>query len=93
MDKLTDFKKRITWFENYRKKNKKFWPNEERSNDGETLLSLVPKDRLIDLLQRLLDEDEFLSDGGIRALSKYHEKNPYSVTVDGNTYSIQYDPG
>ena len=34
MDKLTDFKKRITWFENYRKKNKKFWPNEERSNDG-----------------------------------------------------------
>ncbi len=93
MDKLADFKKRITWFENYRKKNKKFWPNEERSKDGETILSLIPKDRLIDLLQRLLDEDEFLSDGGIRALSKYHEKNPYSVVVEGNTYSIQYDPG
>lgn len=93
LDKLTDFKKRITWFENYRKKNNKFWPNEERSKDGETLLSLVPKDRLIDLVQRLVDESEFLSDGGIRALSKYHEKNPYSVVVDGNTYSIQYDPG
>ena len=93
MDSLTDFKKRTTWFENFRKNNKKFWPNEERSKDGEILLSLVPKERLIDLLQRLLDEDEFLSEGGIRALSKYHEKNPYSVTVDGHIYTIKYDPG
>ncbi|MDP4261614.1 MAG: glucosidase [Bacteroidota bacterium] len=93
LDKLTDFKKRLTWFEDYRKKNNKFWPNEERSDDGEILLSLVPKDRLVDLLQRLLDEDEFLSDGGIRALSKYHDKNPYSVVVEGNTYTIRYDPG
>jgi hypothetical protein len=93
LDKLTDFKKRITWFENYRKKNKKFWPNEERSDDGETLLSLVPRERLIDLLQRLLDENEFLSEGGIRALSKYHDENPYSVVVEGNTYTIRYDPG
>jgi hypothetical protein len=92
-DQLSDFRKRITWFENYRKKNNKFWPNEERSDDGEILLSLVPKDRLIDLLKRLLDESEFLSDGGIRALSRYHETHPYSVVVDGITYSIQYDPG
>jgi hypothetical protein len=93
IDHLTDFKKRMTWFENYRVKNKKFWPNEERSKDGEVLLSLVQKERLVSLLERLLDEDEFLSDGGIRALSKYHEKNPYSVKVDGHTYTIQYDPG
>ena len=93
MDHLTDFKKRMTWFENYRIKNNKFWPNEERSKDGEVLLSLVQKDRLVSLLERLLDEDEFLSDGGIRALSKYHEKNPYSVKMDGQTYTIQYDPG
>jgi len=93
LDHLTDFKKRITWFENYRKKNAKFWPNEERSNDGEILLSLIPKDKLVDLLRRLLDEDGFLSEGGIRALSKYHDQNPYSVTVDGNIYSIRYDPG
>jgi len=93
MDKLIDFRKRVTWFEDYRKKNKKFWPNEERSNDGETLLSLIPKEKLIDLLKPLLDEKGFLSDGGIRALSKYHEENPYSVTVDGHLYSIQYDPG
>jgi hypothetical protein len=93
MDHLTDFRKRATWFENYRKKNNKFWPNEERSNDGEILLSLVPKERLIDLLKRLLDEEGFLSDGGIRALSKYHDEKPYSVVVEGNTYTIRYDPG
>ena len=93
IDHLIDFKKRMTWFENYRIKNNKFWPNEERSKDGEVLLSLVQRDRLASLLERLLDEDEFLSEGGIRALSKYHEKNPYSVNVDGHTYTIQYDPG
>lgn len=93
MDKLKDFKKRITWFETYRKKNKKFWPNEERGDREEILISLVQQDRLRYLLDRLLDEAEFLSEGGIRALSKYHEEHPYSVTVDGVHYTIRYDPG
>lgn len=93
LDRLTDFHKRITWFENYRKKNNKFWPNEERSADGELLLSLVPREKLIKMLQRLLDEEGFLSTGGIRALSKYHDQHPYSVVVEGNMYSIRYDPG
>jgi hypothetical protein len=91
-DTLQDFSKRSIWFENYRKKNNKFWPNEE-GRDGETLLSIIPQDRLIFLLQRLLDEEEFLSPGGIRALSKRHEAHPYSVTIDGNIHSIRYDPG
>ncbi|MGC4100762.1 MGH1-like glycoside hydrolase domain-containing protein [Ferruginibacter sp.] len=92
-DKLKDFKKRINWFENYRKKNNRFWPNEERGDGEEILISLVQKDRLIFLLNRLLHEEEFLSGGGIRALSKYHEANPYSVSIDGVKYTIQYDPG
>lgn len=92
-DKVPDFTKRIDWFENYRIKNARFWPNEERGDGEEVLISLVKKDRLIFLLQRLLHEEEFLSGGGIRALSKYHEANPYSVTIDGVNYTIQYDPG
>jgi len=92
-DKLADFKKRTTWFENYRRKNNFFWPNEERTGDGTILLSLVQKDRLKHILEHLLNEEEFLSPGGIRALSKYHGKNPYVVTVDNIEYAIQYDPG
>ena len=93
LSKLEDFRKRISWFENYRKKNKKFWPNEERIDGDQMLLSLVPKERLEYLLDRILDEEGFLSEGGIRALSKYHENNPYSVTLDGHPYTIRYDPG
>ncbi len=93
MDRLQDFKKRSDWFEKFRKKNKKFWPNEERSDSEEILLSLVRKDRLIHLLKPLLDENEFLSPTGIRALSKYHEEHPYSVWVDHHHYTVRYDPG
>jgi len=93
MDRLEDFKKRSTWFEHFRKKNNKFWPNEETSDSEEILLSLVQKDRLVHLLKRLLDEEEFLSPGGIRALSKYHDKHPYSVSVDHTHYTVRYDPG
>jgi hypothetical protein len=93
LDKLSDFQKRISWFENYRLKNNKFWPNEEKTDGDTILLSLVPRGRLVSLLERLLNEDEFLSPGGIRALSKYHEKNPYSVRIDNIDYNIQYDPG
>ncbi|HVW59993.1 MAG TPA: hypothetical protein VHC48_08170, partial [Puia sp.] len=57
LDKLVDFKKRISWFENYRLKNKKFWPNEERSDGEAILLSLIPRERLITLLMRLLNEE------------------------------------
>jgi hypothetical protein len=93
LNSLPDFQRRTEWFERYRKKNNKFWPNEERGDQEELLLSLVKKERLEYLLERLLDEAEFLSSGGIRALSKIHKEHPYSVTIDGNEYSIAYDPG
>ncbi len=92
-DQLPDFAKRFEWYKNYRLKNNRFWPKEEHSNSDELLLSLVQTNRLKALLKRLLDENEFLADGGIRALSKYHEKNPYSVTISGEVHTIQYDPG
>ncbi|HEY4875993.1 MAG TPA: glucosidase [Puia sp.] len=93
LNKLSDFKKRIAWFESYRKKNNLYWPNEEGSDGERLLLSLVPQQKLIFLLQRLLNESEFLAPCGIRALSKYHEKNPYTINIHGVDYTIQYDPG
>ncbi len=93
IDKLSDFAKRMQWFENYRKINNKFLPSQDKSNEDCILLSLVHRDRLASILQRLLDESEFFSEGGIRALSKCYQQNPYTLTYEGTSYSIQYDPG
>ena len=93
LDKLPDFTKRMQWFENYRKTNNKYLPSQDKSNDDCILLSLVHKERLMFILERLLDESEFLSDGGIRALSKCYQQNPYTLEYGGTKYSIQYDPG
>jgi len=93
MNKLSDFKKRVNWFESYRLKNKRYWPNEEHSDGEQILLSLVPQKRVVYLLQRLLNEAEFLSPGGIRALSKGHELQPYTINIGGIDYHIKYDPG
>jgi hypothetical protein len=45
------------------------------------------------LMERLLDESEFLSPGGIRALSKFHGAHPYDASIEGNHFHVQYDPG
>ncbi|MEP7230542.1 MAG: glucosidase [Ginsengibacter sp.] len=91
--KLTDFSKRVQWFQAYRQANKKYLPSQEKDEDECILLSLVHKERLKYLLDKLLDESEFLSPGGVRALSKFYQENPYTLEANGTRYSIQYDPG
>jgi hypothetical protein len=56
------------------------------------LLALVNEDRLRRILTRILDENEFLSPHGVRALSRYHEAHPYSLRVDGQEYQVKYLP-
>ncbi len=65
----------------------------ETGKDGSKMLSLVSADRLKSILKRMLDENEFLSDFGIRALSKAHKEKPYEVQFNGHKYSINYIPG
>lgn len=90
---LPDFTKRLKWFQNYRRKSNMYLPGQERTDEKAVLLALVSKKRLQFLLQKLLDESEFYSCGGIRALSKYYEQHPYNLQYEGTNYSIQYDPG
>ena len=59
---------------------------------GRYLFSMVSPYRLKRICKWLFDESEFLSDHGIRSLSKFYESNPFSMTVLGTTASIQYSP-
>ncbi|MDP4246646.1 MAG: glucosidase, partial [Bacteroidota bacterium] len=65
----------------------------EKGTEEKHLLSLLRGHRIKRLLHRALDETEFLSEYGIRALSKYYEANPYEFHIDGHTLSVQYAPG
>ncbi|WP_448698037.1 glucosidase [Mucilaginibacter sp. AW1-3] len=90
--RLKDFRKRANWLNRYREQNNLFLPLSV-DDKGNFLLSLVPFERMIKLLDRIADENEFLSKGGIRALSKFHLNNPYCANINGVNYSVNYEPG
>jgi len=56
------------------------------------IVALVNENRLRRILTHMLDENEFLSPYGIRALSKYHDEHPYVVNVEGQEYRVNYLP-
>jgi hypothetical protein len=89
---VPEFKRRLKWFRNYRIQNKFYVVIEELKPDDDILLSLIPRQRLEKLLHALLDEKEFFSPGGIRALSKIHE-TPFTTRIDGRAFSLKYEPG
>ncbi|WP_426491679.1 MGH1-like glycoside hydrolase domain-containing protein [Hymenobacter sp. 102] len=66
---------------------------QEPGQGARHLLSLLRRSRLRHLLKRMLDEQEFLSDFGIRALSRYHLENPYVYSTVDTDFMVQYVPG
>ncbi len=66
-------------------------PRESGYGD-QRLLSILNQDKLRRVLAYLLDEDEFLSPYGIRALSRYHAEHPYIFDVHGEKYTVSYLP-
>jgi len=59
---------------------------------GRGIAGLVGPDRLRRILSRMLDENEFLSPYGIRAVSRYHAEHPYVFNVHGHEYRVDYLP-
>ena len=65
----------------------------QRGEQNRHLLSLARACRMKTLLARMLDEDDFLSDYGIRALSRYHLEHPFESEYHGSRYEVKYVPG
>ena len=93
LDRLPGFKRRMEWFIDNR-------PDlvgnvacmRTRGMAERRLLSIVNREQLRSVLRVMLDENEFLSPYGIRALSQYHRDHPYTMGVNGIEYRVNYEP-
>lgn len=93
LSKLPDFKRRVEWVLKNRPDLASLVSRWHEPGKGEThLLSLLRGHRMKMLLKRMFDESEFLSDYGIRALSKFHEKQPYQFALNGEVFQVKYVP-
>ena len=94
LDRLPGFGRRFRWFMANRPEltgNISRHCQEERG--GLLMLSVVGEKRLRRILEKMLAEDEFLGPYGIRSLSKFHERNPYVLPLDGAEHRVDYNPG
>jgi hypothetical protein len=93
LERLPNFKRRLDWFvENRRDLTSNVACMRTPGHKERRLLSIVDADKLRHALRYMLDENEFLSPYGIRALSQYHRDNPYILHVNGNEHRVDYQP-
>jgi hypothetical protein len=94
LQKLPDFKRRLEWILKNRPDLAGLISRWHEPGKGEThLLSLLRGHRMKMVFKRLFDENEFLSDYGIRSMSKFHLENPYHFNLHGEHLSVKYTPG
>ncbi|MGF1535640.1 MAG: glucosidase [Elainellaceae cyanobacterium] len=101
LEKLPNFKERLEWFIEHRPGLKvNVACMESKGQKARRLLALtylsphkyVESDRFRRVLSKMLDEDEFFGDYGIRSLSRYHAQHPYEFNVNGTTHRVAYEP-
>ncbi|MFY0537405.1 MGH1-like glycoside hydrolase domain-containing protein [Nannocystis pusilla] len=94
LEQMPGFRHRLEWFLAHRPDLARLVSRWYEPGAGERrLLALVRGSRMKRLLRRMLDPKEFLSDYGVRSLSKIHATEPYRLHIDGSTLSIGYEPG
>ena len=94
VDQLPGFRKRLFWFlENRKEMASQISYLDRRDDIPKMLLAIPSRQRLERILGLLLDESEFLSDYGVRSMSRAHLKKPFELKVDGSSYSVAYNPG
>ncbi len=93
LDNLPDFRRRAEWLiENRRELVEDIACMQSPGRNGRQLLALVDRDRLRKILKTMLDPEEFLSDHGIRSLSRFHKSSPYFLEFGDEEYRVEYEP-
>ena len=93
VDRLPGFKRRMQWFIDNHPDVPEHIEMTQRSARGvRRQLSLANRKQIKRMLNRMLDESEFLSPHGVRALSRYHLDHPYEVQVNGHINRVDYEP-
>eukprot|EP01112_Ceratiomyxa_fruticulosa_P015171 TRINITY_DN4435_c0_g1_i2.p1 TRINITY_DN4435_c0_g1~~TRINITY_DN4435_c0_g1_i2.p1 ORF type:complete len:900 (-),score=186.28 TRINITY_DN4435_c0_g1_i2:100-2799(-) len=99
MAKLPNFKKRVDWFLKHRPEMSshilqinQLEEYDASKNHNTWMLAIPTRMQLVKLLKYMLDENEFLSDYGIRSLSKHYEKYPFIFNYNGEDLQVNYDP-
>jgi hypothetical protein len=88
------FNRRMQWFiENRPDLTEGLASMTEVGVEQRRLLSVVNPGRLVKILKRVFDENEFLSPYGVRSLSRFHKDQPYTLTFNGKTFRVSYEPG
>ncbi|KAF8606170.1 hypothetical protein BDV93DRAFT_469332, partial [Ceratobasidium sp. AG-I] len=95
INRFPGFKKRMEWFiDNRPEISQRNMANMKARGKGERrLLALASKERLVKILEKMLDESEFFSDYGIRSMSLHHKEHPWSINVNGQDFGVEYWPG
>ena len=91
IDKLPGFKRRMQWFIDNRPEFREHLQVDGQQR-GRWLLSIVNREQLPQVLRYMLDEAEFFSPYGIRAVSRHHQENPYVFSLDGHQHRVDYEP-
>lgn len=92
-EKFPDYRRRFKWFvENRPEYLEDVGDLSQFEKNGNVLITLVNPSKLEKILQKALDENRFLSPFGIRAVSKYHEQNPFIFELDGKQFRLDYEP-
>ena len=90
---LPEFSARMEWYLEHRPQLAALISNWHiPGRESRILLSLLRGHRMKALLKRMLDEAGFLSDYGVRSVSKFHEREPFRFETGGNTYEVGYWP-
>jgi hypothetical protein len=93
LDRLPGFRRRMEWFVvNRPALSANIAPVTREGVEDRRLLALCHPGRLRRLLEKMLDESEFLSPYGVRSLSRYHERSPYVLQFGAEQYRIDYEP-